>query len=402
VWPGVLERIHEAARRGAQLVVLPEGTFPSYVLGRERFDSSETHEAVEQCRAVCRVSGIVLVLGAARRVTDRVFNSAIVIDRDGSIAGTYDKHFLWDFDRHWFTPGEELHPIRTSLGALGVMICADGRIPTIARALVERGAQLLIMPTAWVTSGRDPQALENIQADLLARVRARENDAAFVAANKCGVELGCVAYCGKSQIIARDGAVLAMGSQHEPELILADLELETPAPRRSPSACDERRHAKIATPLRIAIGSIPRRRWSAEQERVVEADAWIDPAGCSENLRENVLRASDDEVLDPGYLAECRLAGLELAVWKTASDPEWQVAFARARALELRLYLTVFDTLRNRAYAIDPDGAVLCGTFDRFRIARFQFAPGRTMETMVAPGTDVLAGLQHARAVAAR
>ena len=57
------------------------------------------------------------------------------------------------------------------------------------------------MPTAWVTSGRDPGALENVQADLLARVRAYENGVPFVAANKCGVELGIALYCGKSQIV---------------------------------------------------------------------------------------------------------------------------------------------------------------------------------------------------------
>ena len=61
---------------------------------------------------------------------------------------------------------------RDAVGRLGVLICADGRMPGIGRALVDAGAQVLVMPTAWVTSGRNPHELENLQADLLAQVRA--------------------------------------------------------------------------------------------------------------------------------------------------------------------------------------------------------------------------------------
>ena len=72
------------------------------------------------------------------------------------------------------------------------------------------------MPTAWVTSGRDPTSLENVQADLLGRVRAYENRVPFVAANKCGSELGMVAYCGKSQIVDSRGEIVALANQHRP------------------------------------------------------------------------------------------------------------------------------------------------------------------------------------------
>jgi hypothetical protein len=109
-------------------------------------------------------------------------------------------------------------------------------------------------------------------------------------------------------------------------------------------------------------------------------------------------RAVDDDlVLDPGGLAALRMAGTTLAVWRTSYDPPWQTAIARTRALELRMYLVVIDTARARAYAVDPDGAVICGTYGEYEIAGFTFDPARTRQTAVAPGTDVLAGLARAQ-----
>ncbi len=202
-------------------------------MGYGTFEEGEIAAALGECRALARDHEAVVVVGCARREGERVFNSAVIIDVDGCVAGVADKHFLWHFDRQWFTPGERLQPVKTAIGTIGALVCADGRIPTIARALVDRGAELLVMPTAWVTSGRDPHNLENVQADLLARVRARENDVPFVAANKCGVELGCVAYCGKSQIVHADGTVAAIASQDREETISAGIELRTPRPQRA-------------------------------------------------------------------------------------------------------------------------------------------------------------------------
>ena len=93
-WPHVRERIREAAGTGAQLVVLPEGTLPAYVLGREAFAASEIAVALEECSALARDLRVTIVMGAARRERDRTFNSAVIIDADGSVAGHADKHFL--------------------------------------------------------------------------------------------------------------------------------------------------------------------------------------------------------------------------------------------------------------------------------------------------------------------
>jgi predicted amidohydrolase len=388
VWAGVAKRIEAAAAAGARLVVLPEGTLPAYVLGYQPFAPAEIQAALSECARLARREGVVLVVGAARREGERVFNSALVVDSDGSIAGSADKHFLWHFDRQWFAPGERIEPVRTSLGSMGALVCADGRIPTIARALVDAGAQLLVMPTAWVTSGRDPQQFENAQADLLARVRARENGVPFIAANKCGVELNCVAYCGKSQIVAADGAPISIASQNSQETIFGEITLRDPQPQRSREPAPSL-EAMPDEPVRIAVTARPPQQDDAQTLRILEAQYLIhaDSPGLG-----------DDVVLDPGGLPGLRMSGATLAVWRTSYDPAWQVTFARARALELRMYIVVIDSSHDRAYAVDPDGSVMCGTFGEYRVASFTYDPLRTMQTAVAPGTDVLAGLRRAQA----
>ena len=395
-WPDIARQIRAAASGGAKLVVLPEGTLPAYVLGPERFAAGEIAEALAACAQLARELRIVLVIGAARAAGDRILNSAMVFETDGSLAGSADKHFLWHFDRQWFARGERLQPIRTSLGVLGVLICADGRIPTIARALVDRGAELLVMPTAWVTSGRDPDNLENIQADLLARVRARENGVPFIAANKCGVELRSIAYCGKSQLVQADGSVAAIASETQSQILAAEIELGSRHPMRSRASLPEPSSQSdgASRPVRIAISAHEGHGQDENLMRILEADRFISP----ETARSGQESFSDDVVHDPGGLAAHRLAGRDIAIWLTAQDDGWQVSFARARAVELRIYVVVLDTKAKRAYAVDPDGAIVCGTYDGYEIASFTYDPARTRQTLVAPGTDVREGLERAHA----
>lgn len=384
--PAIESALAAALDEGAKLVVLPEATLPGYVMGEEPFDPQPTQAALERFGALARAANAVVVAGAARKTPAGVTNSAVVIDSDGSIAGAADKHFLWHFDRRWFVAGTSIEPIRTSIGSLGALVCADGRIPLIARTLVEKGAQILVMPTAWVTSGRDPAQLENVQADLLARVRARENGVPFVAANKCGVEQRCVLYCGKSQIIDADGTPAVVASQDRQEIVSASVAVPQPRPRRALP------HAAVPldapqTTMRIAIAAREPRDGDAARIRMLEAERIIHPGEPS---------VGDDVVLDPAGLAQLRMRGVSLAVWQTAIDPVWQVTFARARALELRMYLVVIDTPRGRAFAVDPDGMPVAGTFGAFELATFVFSAERTRTTLVAPGTDVLEGLTRA------
>lgn len=396
-----LDAIVEATRRAAadsDLVVLPEATLPAYILGSAHVDDAAITDALDRLRAIARATTTVIVAGGVAASENGLRNTAFVIDSDGSLAGRADKLFLWHFDRRWFTPGSRLQPVTTTLGLLGVLVCADGRLPTIARTLVDRGAAALIMPTAWVTSGRNPHALENVQADLLGRVRAYENGVPFVAANKCGSELGMVAYCGKSQIVDAGGEVVAIAGEREPQTLRAAITLASQTRQRAirPDPPPARR---IDAPVRLAISCDPLPADIDERLELLD-DAWaISP---HEHDRARALAdalpvawVDDGSVRDPSLLPAYRRAGYSLLCWSTDVEPPWSERLARARALELRVYIVVFESRRHRAYAVDPDGTPVAGTFGDFRLASFVFDPRRTTDTVVAPGTDIAEGLQY-------
>jgi predicted amidohydrolase len=392
----IVERIERAAL-DCDLLVLPEGTFPAYVLGDDGIDERLAVEVVENLARIAQRTSCAIVAGAAVRRGEILYNGAIVIDRDGSVAGSAEKVFLWHFDRQWFSPGATIAPVQTSVGRLGVLICADGRMPGIARTLVDRGAELLVMPTAWVTSGRDPHQLENIQADLLGRVRAFENGVPFIAANKCGVERGMVAYCGKSQIVDAAGEVVAIASQEQEEVVTAQIQRTAPAPLRVRLPSPTARESRGERGVRIAICATALPNDIADRLRILEADLALAPNGDDDFARLDgsvaSVRLDAPDAFDPGLLVTYRLAGYRVAVLDAAASHPWLERIARTRAAELRMYVIVFDRGAQRAFAVDPDGAVIAGTFGDFSIASFALDPKRTQATLVAPNTDVAEGI---------
>jgi predicted amidohydrolase len=402
----VREHIIEDVRRAASqadLLVLPEATFPAYVLGAPHFDETEIAGALDRLRDIAIASRTVIVVGAAARDDAGIRNGAFVIDADGSLAGRADKLFLWHFDRRWFVPGSRVEPIHTAAGTLGVLICADGRLPTIARTLVDRGAHLLVMPTAWVTSGRNPGALENVQADLLARVRAFENGVPFVAANKCGSELGMVAYCGKSQVIDASGEIVAIAGEGEPETLLASIACGAARPHRFALEAVPRPAPQFDRTARLAISCEPLPGDIGERLELLDDDFALSPHDESRNAAAAralpMASAGDDRVLDPAGLVGLRRSGYSLICWRTTLEGAWTERVARARAIELRLYLVVFDLPKKRAFAVDPDGTVVAGTFGTYRLASFLFDPRKAAETIVAPGSDVAEALERVAAI---
>ncbi|GAC1558218.1 MAG: hypothetical protein NVS3B17_07790 [Vulcanimicrobiaceae bacterium] len=430
-WPQIVARVDEAGERGAKLIVLPEGTVPAYVLGDEPVAQALLDNAAADIARVARRFHVVVVYGGAKIVSDRTYNAAIAIGPGGDELGFAAKQFLWHFDRRWYAAGDTLAPIATPVGRLGLLVCADGRIPTIAATLCDRGAELLVMPTAWVTSGRSPRAFENVQADFMAAVRARENGVPFVAANKVGVERGSVAYCGKSAIFASDGATIARGDESREEVVVGTVSLDA-RPHATRKTFDAPLVAETTTPSRVRIAFTPRTtaadlarlaRYAGEADADVLLAPAIDPAPAApgddvaSEVGARVVRVEDrDAVLhlgslrlasvraqtlrSPRALARARLAGVDAFVWFADGDSEWDVAFARTRAAELRAYVVVFVDAR-RAYVVDPDGLVAAGTFGDYALASFGYEPTRTAATQVAPSTDVLEGLRLAETIAA-
>jgi hypothetical protein len=105
-------------------------------------------------------------------------------------------------------------------------------------------------------------------------------------------------------------------------------------------------------------------------------------------------------VENPAGLVAARLAGVDLFVWNDAGSSPESIALARTRAAELRAYIVALPgPSAERAYAVDPDGTVVAGTFGDYRLATFAYDRARSGATTVAPHTDVLAGLRAVETV---
>ena len=153
------ERIRQLAHEGAKLIVLQELHNGLYFCQTEDvalFDQAETipGPSTESFGALARELGVVIVLSLfEKRATGLYHNTAVVLERDGSIAGRYRKMHIPDdpayYEKFYFTPGDlGFEPIDTSVGRLGILICWDQWYPEAARLMALAGAELLIYPTA--------------------------------------------------------------------------------------------------------------------------------------------------------------------------------------------------------------------------------------------------------------
>src|ERR1700681_4922230 len=224
----VIGAIAAAGALGADIVVLPECAYPGYVLldgdPYARRSIPGPDEALRRIGAAARRARVNVAVGIANVGPDRrIRNEAVLLDRSGAIAGRYAKAHLWNFDRRWFAPGREYPVFDIDIGRVGMMICADGRVPEIARTLTRRGAWLILDPTAWVGFGSSYDAMPNPQVDFALRVRAAENGVWIAAADKCGSETGAVHYVGRSMVVAPSGDIVAHAPADATALIVAEV-----------------------------------------------------------------------------------------------------------------------------------------------------------------------------------
>lgn len=225
----ILEALDDAADAGAQLVVLPECSYPAYYLRDknpwERAEVRDYFELLSLLSHKAERHGYWLAAGVAR-CTDsgELRNSAMLFGPDGEPHGHYDKSFLWHFDSDWFTPGREFPVWDLGFAKVGALICADGRMPEIARSLALNGAEVILDLTAWVSSGRNPAALTNPQVEYFMPVRAQENGVWIAAADKWGEEAGSIVYAGRSCVINPLGETVAIAPSQGTAVLVHDLE----------------------------------------------------------------------------------------------------------------------------------------------------------------------------------
>ena len=237
--------IREAAAAGARLVVLQELHAGPYFCQTEDtacFELAETipGPSTETFSELAKELQLVIVTSLFEKRTAGLYhNTAVVIERDGSIAGTYRKMHIPDdpgyHEKFYFTPGDlGFNPIRTSLGKLGVLVCWDQWYPEAARLMTLAGADLLIYPTAIGWDPDDAQDEQQRQRDAWVTVQrghAVANGLPLLSVNRVGYEPdpqgGAGAFFwGSSFAAGCQGEILAQEDCEREAVLLVEIDLE--------------------------------------------------------------------------------------------------------------------------------------------------------------------------------
>ena len=196
------EKIRSAAADGAELIVLQELHDGLYFCQTEDVDLFDLAEpipgpATDFYGELAQELGVVIVTSLfEKRAPGLYHNTAVVLERDGSIAGVYRKMHIPDdpgyYEKFYFTPGDlGFHPIETSVGRLGLLVCWDQWYPEAARLMALAGAELLIYPTAIGYDDRDDREEQERQRSawqLVMRGHAVANGLPVIAVNRVGRE----------------------------------------------------------------------------------------------------------------------------------------------------------------------------------------------------------------------
>lgn len=239
------QAIKKVAAEGAELVILQELHDSLYFCQVENVDNCDLAvaipgEATDFYAAVARENGVVLVTSLyERRAPGLYHNTAVVFEKDGSIAGKFRKMHIPDdpayYEKFYFTPGDlGFTPIQTSAGKLGVLVCWDQWYPEAARLMALSGAEILIYPTAigWEsTDTEDEKARQREAWTTVQRGHAVANGLPVVAVNRVGYEsdpsgaTGGITFWGSSFVAGPQGEILYRASDSEEEETVVDIDM---------------------------------------------------------------------------------------------------------------------------------------------------------------------------------
>lgn len=238
-------KIERLAREGARLIVLQELHNSLYFCQTEdvrAFDLAEPipGPSTDFYSALARKCGVVLVTSLfEKRAPGLYHNTAVVFEKDGSVAGKYRKMHIPDdpayYEKFYFTPGDlGFCPIETSVGRLGVLVCWDQWYPEAARLMTLAGADLLIYPTAIGTEHTDTEDEQNRQREawqIVQRGHAVANGLPVIAVNRVGYEpdpsgvTGGITFWGSSFVSGPQGEILTELSRTDEEETILDIDL---------------------------------------------------------------------------------------------------------------------------------------------------------------------------------
>ena len=236
--------VHQAAASGALLIVLQElhtSTYFCQVESPALFDLAEPipGPSTEILGNLARELGVVIVASLfERRAPGLYHNTAVVFEKDGSIAGIYRKMHIPDdpgfYEKFYFTPGDiGFNPIKTSVGTLGVLVCWDQWFPEAARLMALAGADLLIYPTAIGWDPDDTAEEQQRQYDAWVTVQrghAVANGLPVLAVNRVGFESSQqqpnvgIQFWGGSFAAGPQGEILAEASRENEDIIQVEID----------------------------------------------------------------------------------------------------------------------------------------------------------------------------------
>lgn len=241
----IAEGIERLAGDGAQLVVLQELHNSLYFCQTEDVDNFNLAEPVpgpstEFYGGLARRFGVVIVTSLfEKRAAGLYHNTAVVMERDGSIAGKYRKMHIPDdpayYEKFYFTPGDiGFHPIDTSVGRLGVLVCWDQWYPEAARLMALHGAEILVYPTAIGYADSDTPDEQERQREAWTTVQrghAVANGLPVVTANRVGFEpdpsgqTKGISFWGSSMAVGPQGEMLWRAGRDEEESAVIDIDM---------------------------------------------------------------------------------------------------------------------------------------------------------------------------------
>ena len=239
------ENVTDLARRGAELIILSELHNSLYFCQVEdvnNFDLAETipGPSTDFFGELARRLGVVMVISLfEKRAAGLYHNTAVVIEKDGTIAGKYRKMHIPDdpayYEKFYFTPGDlGFHPIQTSVGKLGVLVCWDQWYPASARLMALQGADLLIYPTAigYETSDTpEEQQRQRTAWTTVQRGHAVANGLPVVTVNRVGFEpdpsgqTKGIQFWGSSFVAGPQGELFYQASDDDEESLVLDIDL---------------------------------------------------------------------------------------------------------------------------------------------------------------------------------
>lgn len=236
--------VRKLAADGAELIVLQELHNSLYFCQTEDVDNFDLAEPIpgpstDFFGRLASELGVVIITSLfEKRAAGLYHNTAVVIERDGTIAGKYRKMHIPDdpayYEKFYFTPGDlGFHPIKTSVGVLGVLVCWDQWYPEAARLMALQGAEMLIYPTAIGFESSDEPAEQQRQREAwitVQRGHAVANGLPVVAVNRTGHETdpsgqtNGIEFWGSSFVAGPQGELLFRAPEHEDVCTVIDID----------------------------------------------------------------------------------------------------------------------------------------------------------------------------------